>query len=232
MDDTRSSGAGVELAPALPEARPPIRARTSEPAHFGDPTGTVGCEVGVGECRWRSWQRQQRPCITGASRARRLAAFRGIADRRETGWLSQIRRPDDSWGEGSGLQACYRKAPFFAGLFHLKSYTVHHRCITMQRQGSETPAVGSGPQAPDYRSRSPKSRPCSGDPLGRPLSAMREIGSLSTESLDGRFLGDGRSQLLEQCPRTSGCGTDLLPLVTPQPVRDDRYGLGTPATHP
>jgi hypothetical protein len=47
-DNTRSSGAGVELAPALPEARPPIRARTSKPAHFGDPTGTVSCEVGVG----------------------------------------------------------------------------------------------------------------------------------------------------------------------------------------
>jgi hypothetical protein len=110
-DNTRSSGAGVELAPALPEARPPIRARTSEPAHFGDPTGTVNCQVGVGGCRWRSWHRQQRPCITGASRARHLAAFRGIADRRETGWLSQIRRPDDSWGEESGLQACYRKTP-------------------------------------------------------------------------------------------------------------------------
>ncbi len=41
LDDTRSSGAGVELAPALPEAR-------SQPAHFGDPTGTVSCEVGVG----------------------------------------------------------------------------------------------------------------------------------------------------------------------------------------
>jgi hypothetical protein len=45
-NDTRSSGAGVELAPALPEARPPIRARTSEPAHFGDPTGAVSCGVG------------------------------------------------------------------------------------------------------------------------------------------------------------------------------------------
>ena len=39
---------GVELVRALPEARPPINARTTEPAHFGDPTGTVSCEVGVG----------------------------------------------------------------------------------------------------------------------------------------------------------------------------------------
>jgi hypothetical protein len=48
--------------------------------------------------------RQQRRCITGASRAQRLAAFRGIADRRETRWLSEIRRPDDSWGKESDLQ--------------------------------------------------------------------------------------------------------------------------------
>src|SRR5688572_8776347 len=48
FDDARLSGAGVELAPAPCEARPPIRARTSEPAHFGDPTGTVSCGVGVG----------------------------------------------------------------------------------------------------------------------------------------------------------------------------------------
>jgi hypothetical protein len=41
-------------------------------------------------------------CITSTA----FGAFRGIADRRETGWLSQIRRPDDSWGEESGLEVC------------------------------------------------------------------------------------------------------------------------------
>src|SRR5262249_56052063 len=39
---------GVALAPRRPEARQPRRARTSEPPHFGDPTGSVSCEVGVG----------------------------------------------------------------------------------------------------------------------------------------------------------------------------------------
>src|SRR5262249_48106015 len=47
-DDTRSSTAGVALAPTLPEARHPRRARTSEPPQFGDPAGSVSCEVGVG----------------------------------------------------------------------------------------------------------------------------------------------------------------------------------------
>jgi hypothetical protein len=85
--------------------QPYVRELPSQPT-FGDPTSTVSCEVGVGGAVGVSCQRQQRPCITGASRARRLAAFRGIADRRETGWLSQIRQPDDSWSEESGLEAC------------------------------------------------------------------------------------------------------------------------------
>jgi pimeloyl-ACP methyl ester carboxylesterase len=55
----------------------------------------------------RCWQRQKRPCITGASRGQHLTQIHAMPEGTESAWLSQI----SSSGEGSGLQACYGKSP-------------------------------------------------------------------------------------------------------------------------
>jgi hypothetical protein len=114
-DDTRSSGAGVELAPALPEARPPyVRELPSQPA-LVIPTGTVSCEVGVGvplAFLATATEAVHHRCIHEHGVWRPSAGSRIDA---KTGWLRQIHRPDDSWGEESGLQACYREAPQMRG---------------------------------------------------------------------------------------------------------------------
>jgi hypothetical protein len=61
--------------------------------------------------RLRRWRGQQLLRITGASRARRLAAVRGLADRRETGWLSQIcSAGDDSWAKNPAKRPASGKA--------------------------------------------------------------------------------------------------------------------------
>jgi hypothetical protein len=130
LDDTRSSGAGVELAPALPEARPPIRARTSEPAHFGDPTGTVSCGV-------RGWgvplaflatatEAVHHRCITST-------AFGGLPrDRGST--RNPMVKPNPPTRRLVGRSPAYRSAkenPCICRYFLLSAqHAVHHPCIT------------------------------------------------------------------------------------------------------
>src|SRR6266511_1628142 len=75
-------------------------------------SGTVrSCKQPVGSERWRCWQRQHSSCITGASPAQLLALLHGIGLSGRSPWLSQNWRPSASFGEESGLQACYREAP-------------------------------------------------------------------------------------------------------------------------
>jgi hypothetical protein len=47
-----------------------------------------------------------------------LAAFDGIARRARTAWLSENWRFEESFGEESGLQACYGKSPGNGAFFY------------------------------------------------------------------------------------------------------------------
>ena len=100
----------------FPEARPPIRARTSEPVHLGDPTDTVSCGPGLGGVPLTFLATATSPCITGASRGRHSAAFGGIVDG-ETSWLSQTdgRR---LVGRRIRLTGLLRKKPWKRGFFY------------------------------------------------------------------------------------------------------------------
>jgi hypothetical protein len=52
------------------------------------------------------------PCITSASRVRRLAEFRGLLSRDGNSWLSQTWRFDGCWGRRIRLTGLLREKPW------------------------------------------------------------------------------------------------------------------------
>src|SRR5262249_8073224 len=121
------------------------RARTSEPPHFGDPTGTVSCEVGGGvplAFLAAATEAVHHRCITST-------AFGGLPrDRGST--RNRMVKPNPPAGRVVGrrirLRGLLREKPLICRGFSYSGRAlnlarrpdVHHRCITGPRRSSES----------------------------------------------------------------------------------------------
>jgi hypothetical protein len=92
---------------------------------------------------WRCSQRQRRPCITGASRGRDLAAFYGAMNQLRSPWLSQIQRA----GRRIRLRGLLTENPALCRVFPFLSVcSLGDACITRASRDSSSSA-GKGPKA-------------------------------------------------------------------------------------
>jgi hypothetical protein len=127
-----STGPNKRPAARWPEARPPMRARTSEPADVGDQAGTVSSEVGVGvplAFLATATEAVHHRCITST-------AFGGLPrDRRST--LNRMVKPNSSAtrlvGRRIRLTGLLTESPANAGFSYSGGETA---CITVRCSGS------------------------------------------------------------------------------------------------
>jgi len=76
--DLFSARLGCQMFHPSTASTPVVCSSASEA--LAQPVAAASPSRQAAHARWRCWQRQQRLCITGASRGRPLAAFRAIAD--------------------------------------------------------------------------------------------------------------------------------------------------------